>query len=410
MTAQPVTQAIVRREKEDKLVGWLRHQEDDLAMAAASHLKPSTIIRVAQGALRRDDKLMAAAIANPQSLLHCLLDAARLGHEPGTDQYWLIPFGDEVTGIEGYKGIIERMYRAGGVSSVHVQVVREHDFYRSMGDRTPPVHEYDDFADAADRGPLRGVYAYAIMTSGACSQVIRMGRAEIMRHKAMSRGSGRSDSPWKAWEEAMWKKTPLRALEPYVPTSSEWLIARAQAAAQSRITAPGWAPPVTAAAAPLQLVASEVTGPADTPDASPAQPPAASPGADVAAPAPPPVPQGAGEALPPLPGEEEDPAPAAQATPPPAAGAAPGDAPGSERHRKLIGVVQGHFKRLGYTDDEREQRLAAAAVIAGVSGVASLNDMTPEELSAVADTLSRQRDRDKLTALLVAQEEARHGE
>src|SRR6516165_4185194 len=93
MTAQPVTQAIMRREKEDKLVGWLRHQEDDLAMAAASHLKPSTIIRVAQGALRRDDKLMAAAIANPQSLLHCLLDAARLGHEPGTDQYWLIPFG-----------------------------------------------------------------------------------------------------------------------------------------------------------------------------------------------------------------------------------------------------------------------------------------------------------------------------
>ena len=276
MTAQPEGGAVARRDREDKLAGWLRARQDDLAMAAASHLRPATIIRVAQGALRRDDKLMAAALANPWSLLHCLLDAARLGHEAGTDQYWLVPFSSkdkngtvtpEVTGIEGYKGIVERMYRAGGVSSVHVQVVRQLDAYRSMGDRMPPVHEYDDFADPADRGPLRGVYAYAIMTGGTCSQVIRMGRAEIERHKAMSRGSARPDSPWKLWEEAMWKKTPLRALEPYVPTSSEWLITRARAAAEAQaapVTAPGWAPPVTPAPAPLQLIASPVTADQDT--------------------------------------------------------------------------------------------------------------------------------------------------
>src|SRR5262249_54346876 len=156
---------------------------------AASHLKPATIIRVAQGALRRNDKLMAAAIANPQSLIHCLLDAARLGHEAGTDQYWLIPFGQEVTGIEGYKGVIERMFRAGGGSTVHAEVVRQRDAYRSYGSRQPPVHEYDEFADPEERGALRGVYAYAIMADGACSQVMRMGRAEVMKHKAASKGS-----------------------------------------------------------------------------------------------------------------------------------------------------------------------------------------------------------------------------
>jgi recombination protein RecT len=205
-----VSGAVARRDKEQQLIGWLRSQQDDLAMAAASHLKPSTIVRVAQGALRKDEKLMAAAIANPQSLIHCLLDAARLGHEPGTDQYWLIPFGQEVTGIEGYKGIIERMYRAGGVSVVVAEVVRQKDHYRSMGPTAPPVHEFDEFADPDDRGPLRGTYAYALMSDGACSKVIRVGRAEVMKHKAMSKGSDRSDSPWKKWEEPMWKKTPLR--------------------------------------------------------------------------------------------------------------------------------------------------------------------------------------------------------
>jgi recombination protein RecT len=222
VTTQTVSKAVVIKQKEDQVITWLRNQQDDIAMAAASHVKPSAIIRVTQGALRRNDKLMAAAVANPQSLLYCLLDAARLGHEPDTDDYYLVPFGNEVTGIEGYKGIIERMFRAGGVTSVVAQVRRERDHYVRGGENVPPVHEYDDMADPETRGPLKGAYAYALLTSGQCSQVIAMGAAEIAKHKAKSRGSDKPDSPWQQWTEAMWKKTVLRALEPYVQTSTEY--------------------------------------------------------------------------------------------------------------------------------------------------------------------------------------------
>ncbi len=222
MPPQTVSGAVAARDRSTQLVSWIRGQQDDIAMAAASHIKPSAIVRVTQGALRRNDKLLAAAIANPQSLLYALLDCARLGHEPDTDEYYLVPFGNEVTGIEGYKGIIERMYRAGGVSAVVAQVVRRADRYAPRGENTPPLHEYDDFASAEERGPMRGAYAYAIFPAGRCSQVIRMGRAEIMEHKAKSRGSDKPDSPWQQWEPAMWKKTVLRALEPYVPTSAEY--------------------------------------------------------------------------------------------------------------------------------------------------------------------------------------------
>lgn len=217
-----VTQAVALRDKQDQVITWLRRQQDDIAMAAATHIRPSAIIRVTQGALRRDEKLARAAVANPQSLLYALLECARLGHEPDTDDYYLVPFGSEVTGIEGYKGIIERMYRAQGVTSVVAQVVRQRDRYRSRGENTPPDHEFDDFASPADRGPMRGAYAYATLAGGRCSQVIRMGEAEINQHKAASRGADKPDSPWQRWPEAMWKKTVLRALEPYVPTSTEY--------------------------------------------------------------------------------------------------------------------------------------------------------------------------------------------
>ena len=222
MTTQTVSTAVATRDKQTQLIGWLRDQQADIAMAAASHVKPSAIVRVTQGALRRNEKLALAAIANPQSLLYALLDCARLGHEPDTDDYYLVPFGNEVTGIEGYKGIIERMYRAGGVSSVVAQVVRQKDSYAARGQNTPPHHEYDPFASPDQRGPLRGAYAYAILAGDRCSQVISMGRDEVMEHKAKSRGSHKPDSPWQQWEPAMWKKTVLRALEPYVPTSTEY--------------------------------------------------------------------------------------------------------------------------------------------------------------------------------------------
>lgn len=357
MTANTVTGTVAVRQKQDQLVGWVRSQQDEIAMAAASHVKPSAIVRVTQGALRRNPKLMAAAIANPQSLLYCLLDSARLGHEPDTDDYYLVPFGNEVQGIEGYKGIIERMFRAGGVSSVIAQVVRQHDRYAPRGENTPPFHEYDDFASPDERGPLRGAYAYAIFPGGRCSQVIRMGRAEIMEHKAKSRGSDKADSPWQVWEPAMWKKTVLRALEPYVPTSTEYRTAAAQPASIAHI-----APPATPASAPEPVVDAEIVEDAtDTP-------------------------------------------PAAAATPVQRRATPPAPAGGAKRQRRrdttLTDHIQAHFSRLGFGKDERDTRLAVTAKLAGLESVASTNDLDDEAKQRVVAELEKCKDQEALGALL----------
>lgn len=87
--------------------------------------------------------------------------------------------------------------------------------------------------------------------------------------------------------------------------------------------------------------------------------------------------------LPPLPGEDEQPG-------------------NGDRHRKLVGVVRAHFKRLGYTDDDDEVRLQDTAALAGTSEIGSTNDLDEDELKAVADTLARCRDVGQLKTLLDA--------
>lgn len=195
---------------------------NDFATVLPSHIKAETWVRLAQGALRQNQKLAEAATRNPGSLLTALLEAARQGLTPGTEEFYLVPYGSEVQGIRGYQGEIELMYRAGAISSVIVEVVRKNDsFSYRPGRDERPNHEID--WDAEDRGPLRLVYAYAVMKDGATSKVVVLNKAKIAEARAMAKGASRADSPWNKHEEAMWMKTAAHRLSKWVPTSAEYI-------------------------------------------------------------------------------------------------------------------------------------------------------------------------------------------
>jgi recombination protein RecT len=226
---ETVSSAIAKRNEAEAII---QQYSGDFAQVLPTHVKPETFVRLSQGLLRRDPKLAAVAKSNPGSFLAALLDCARLGHEPGTEQYYLVPFGGEITGIEGYRGIVERIYRAGAVSSVICEVVREGDrFTYQPGRDRRPLHEID--WDAAGDGALKHVYAYAEMKDGATSRVVVMRKAEVMKHKAESKGTGRTDSPWNKWEQSMWLKTAARELEKWVPSSAEFRRQQLRAVAEA---------------------------------------------------------------------------------------------------------------------------------------------------------------------------------
>lgn len=223
---ETVSNAIATRDNSPGALVQRYHQ--DFADVLPTHVKPETWVRLAVGALRRDPKVAEAAGNNTGAFMAALLTAARLGLEPGTEQFYLVPQSPrkgapkEILGITGYQGLVELMYRAGAVASVIVEAVRENDKFSYVPGRDErPIHEID--WDIDDRGKLKLVYAYAIMKGGATSKVVVLNRSRINEIKSKS-ASARSDySPWTTSEEAMWLKSAARQLAKWVPTSAEYI-------------------------------------------------------------------------------------------------------------------------------------------------------------------------------------------
>ena len=96
----------------------------DFATMLPSHIKPEQWARVAVGALRRDPNLMQAARNDPARLMSELAKAARLGLEPGTEEFYLTcrkeKGTNKVLGITGYQGMIELMWTGNDVLQAHL--------------------------------------------------------------------------------------------------------------------------------------------------------------------------------------------------------------------------------------------------------------------------------------------------
>lgn len=261
MSPQSVGSAVAERQNTPGAL--IQRYQADFASVLPSHVKPDTFVRLSQGLLRRDKSLAEAAQKNPGSFLAALLECARLGHEPGTDQFALTHFKNnktgvpEIVGIEQYQGEIERIYRAGAVASIKCELVRDKDdFDWSPTQMKVPHHRYDALASEDERGPLRGVYAYAEMVGGALSQVVVMGKSEVMKHRAVAKTKTFWDGPW---EPSMWKKTAIHELEKWVPTSSEYLRDRMRASAEAHnVQRPAEAPLPTHDPATGEVVDAEV--------------------------------------------------------------------------------------------------------------------------------------------------------
>lgn len=227
---------------------------DDFAAILPKSTNVEAFVGLAVAYVRRDKTLAVAAFKNQLSLIVALRECAALGHMPQKGVAALVPYQSNKDGDNGWTiqlieevgGVKQRIMRAGGVTALVCDVVREKD--RARYQRTTmavPFHEYDEFADPKDRGPLKAVYAYGILLNGAPSTVVWMPKATVMKHRAMSRTAKRPDGggfwgpEWPdegPWTEDMWKKTALHKLADDLPATAEyrWQMAASEAAASQR--------------------------------------------------------------------------------------------------------------------------------------------------------------------------------
>lgn len=239
-----VTNAVAKAE--NGIEGVIVTYKPRLGAILPDHINIDQFAGLAMGTLYRDAKLREAASASPGSLMNALMRCASLGHQPGTEEFYLIPRKNkgqpEIQGIEGYRGIVERMYRSGAVASVVVREVCEKDVFEYVeGVHDRPQHTVNWFG--GDRGQMIGVYAYALLTTGAVSRVVILSKDDVMAAKAKSDGSDSSYSPWNRQDggpghpefngRSMWWKTAARRLEPWVPTSAEYRREQLRAAVEA---------------------------------------------------------------------------------------------------------------------------------------------------------------------------------
>ena len=207
-----------------------------LAAVAAKHMSPERLMRVTANAIRTTPKLQDC---EPLSFLGALMQCAALGLEPNTvmGHAYLIPFNNsrkidgkwvkvpEVQLIVGYKGLIDLARRSGHITSISANIHYDDD----------ELWEYEEGTDAKLRhvpGPQDGkpLHAYAIakFTEGGHAYVV-LPWSRVIKTRDGSQGwkvavkFGKTDkSPWATHEEAMAKKTAIRALSKYLPLSVEF--------------------------------------------------------------------------------------------------------------------------------------------------------------------------------------------
>lgn len=179
----------------------------------------------------QNQALTRAAMQNAAGLMATVQEAARLGLVPGSPDYYLVPRGNQVTGMVSYRGEMELMRRTGRVRDFGHMLVREHDRFEWRGVTELPLLQE---APEGERGELRYAIAWAEYRDGTRSSIVRVDRDRIAAAKKASGSARSSASPWVQHEAAMWRKTSFHELSLIVGTSAEERRPEALAAAAER--------------------------------------------------------------------------------------------------------------------------------------------------------------------------------
>lgn len=196
--------------------GLLDKMKSQLAMALPRHITPDRMNRIVMTYMQQNPALFDCTI---ESVLRCVVELSQLGLEVGpTGGAHLIPFKRTCTLVIDYKGKVDLARRSALIKTIYAEAVYEKDeFSYSLGLNPTLVHIP---SDEKDRGRITHAYAVVKFTNGG-DQFKVVNASDIERAKSVSKSASYPDSPWKKYEDAMWCKTAVHRLSPFLPRSPE---------------------------------------------------------------------------------------------------------------------------------------------------------------------------------------------
>ena len=200
-----------------------------IMMALPKHITPDRMWRVTVNCIRKNPKLMDC---NYPSLFGAITEAATYGWELGgvLGHAYLVPYGNEVVLIPGYKGLVDLCRRSGQISTISCETVHQGDEFRySLGDDPHIHHKPNDTDPKRDSRPITHVYLVVRLRDGGIQRSV-WSQQKIDAHKEQYSQSwrraeaGKKDSFWHtAWPSAA-KKTVIRDMiqRGLLPVSAEY--------------------------------------------------------------------------------------------------------------------------------------------------------------------------------------------
>ena len=160
-------------------------------------------------ALAYTPKLMQCS---PNSVLKALMESARFGLEPNSPlgEAHLVPFGNNVTFLISYRGMMKLAWNTGMITTINFDKVCDNDgFVYKVGKEITFEHTPNM---KGDRGEPYAYYAVAGLNNGGFAMHI-MNKDEILKHgKQYSKSFTVKSSPWQTDFDAMAYKTVIRQL------------------------------------------------------------------------------------------------------------------------------------------------------------------------------------------------------
>lgn len=221
----------------DPLRELLDRLKPEVEKQLPQHIKADYFLRVVLSGLKSSRSAQALANCERPTLWAAILEAARYGLMPFTDEGAIVPFGKTATFVPQYQGLVQMFYRTGQVAKVTAKLIHRNDRWAlRYGDGGGFWHEpllVDAEGNAPDRGPAVLAYCYVTLRDGSRTEVETVTRQEAIevrdtRSKSYQRANTSQygkpptlDSAWHTDFDAMWLKTAVRRQAKWAPKSPE---------------------------------------------------------------------------------------------------------------------------------------------------------------------------------------------
>ncbi|MGR4047889.1 recombinase RecT [Kosakonia cowanii] len=171
-----------------------------------------------------NDFLAKVAISNPVSTRSAVMNVAGIGISlnPAQKLAYLVPRKGSICLDISYMGLMHIAQQSGAIKWCQSAIVRKNDQFRREGLDKPPIHIYNDFDTAEQRGDIVGAYVVIKTDDGDyLTHTMRIDAIFAIRDRSEAWKKYKSDNskkcPWVTDEEQMILKTVVKQAAKYWP-------------------------------------------------------------------------------------------------------------------------------------------------------------------------------------------------